>query len=145
VIISDIMDVDLPESYFDAILVSNFLEHLPDTNAVARFLDKLKVALRPGGRLAVMGPNFRFCSKTYFDCADHTVILTHVSAAEQLAAAGFELTTVIPRFMPYSFRSALPASPLLTRLYLRLPVAWKVLGKQFLVLAERPRPAEEPG
>ncbi|HEX6525107.1 MAG TPA: class I SAM-dependent methyltransferase [Streptosporangiaceae bacterium] len=144
VIISDILDADLPEDYFDAVLVSNFLEHLPDADTAARILSKLLRTLHPGGRLAVMGPNFRFCSKTYFDCADHTLVLTHVSAAEHLVAAGFELTTVISRFLPYSFRSGLPASPLMTRLYLRWPVMWKLLGKQFLVLAERPRTDEEP-
>lgn len=144
-VISDIMDADLPEDYFDGVLVSNFLEHLPDADAIARTLHKLRATLRPGGRLAVMGPNFRYCAKTYFDCADHSVILTHVSAAEQLAAAGFEVIKVIPRFFPYSFRGGLPASAPLTRLYLRLPIAWKLLGKQFLVVAERPRTDEEPG
>lgn len=144
-VISDIMDADLPEDYFDGVLVSNFLEHLPDADAIARTLHKLRATLRPGGRLAVMGPNFRYCAKTYFDCADHTVILTHVSTAEQLAAAGFEVIKVIPRFFPYSFRGGLPASALLTKMYLRFPVAWKLLGKQFLVVAERPRTDEEPG
>ena len=39
----------------------------------------------------MIGPNFRYCSREYFDCADHTVILTHVSMAEHLHAAGFEV------------------------------------------------------
>jgi hypothetical protein len=34
----------------------------------------------------------------------------------------------------YSFRSRLRVSPGLTRTYLRCPVLWPVLGKQFLVL-----------
>ena len=44
-------------------------------------------------------------------------------------------TEVVPRFLPFSFRSRLPASPALTRLYLRTPVLWRLQGKQFLILA----------
>ena len=137
-IISDIMDAGLPEAYFDGVFMSNFLEHLPDQNAVAAVLCKLYSAMEPGGRIAVVGPNFRYCARTYFDCADHTVVLSHVAVAEHLYAAGFEITTVSPRFLPFSFRGLLPPSPLLTRLYLHTPLAWRVLGKQFLVLARKP-------
>ena len=70
-IISDIMDADLPADYFDGVWVSNFLEHLPDQNAVADLLGKLRAAMIVGGRLAVMGPNFKYCQREYFDCADH--------------------------------------------------------------------------
>ncbi len=68
-----------------------------------------------------MGPNFRYCAKEYFDCADHTVILTHVGVEEHLYAAGFESESVVPRFLPYSFRGRLPASAALTRRYLGTP------------------------
>ena len=136
-IISDIMDAALPGDYFDGVFLSNFLEHLPGQNAVAAVLGKLHAAMEPGGRIAVIGPNFRYCAREYFDCADHTVILTHVAAAEHLHAAGFSVTVVVPRFLPYSFRGLLPPSPLLTRIYLRTPVLWRLLGKQFLVLARK--------
>ena len=137
-IIADIMDADLPQDYFDGVFVSNFLEHLPDQNAVAVVLSRLLDAMRPGGRIAIMGPNFRYCAKDYFNCADHTVAMTHVGVAEHVYAAGFDVTTVTPRFLPYSFRGLLPPSPLLTRTYLRMPVLWRLLGKQFLVIARKP-------
>jgi hypothetical protein len=95
--------------------------------------------MEPGGTLAVLGPNFRYCKDTYFDCADHTLALTHVAVAEHLYAAGFEVTDVVPRFLPYSFRSPLPPSPRLTRIYLRVPALWRVFGRQFLVLGVRHR------
>jgi SAM-dependent methyltransferase len=136
-IISDVMDADLPAGYFDGVFLSNFLEHLPGQNAVAAVLGKLNAAMEPGGRIAVIGPNFRYCARQYFDCADHTVVLTHVAVAEHLHAAGFEVTAVVPRFLPYSFRGPLPPSPLLTRIYLRTPPLWLLLGKQFLVLARK--------
>jgi len=141
-IIADIMDADLPPDYFDGVFLSNFLEHLPDQNAVAVVLSRLLDAMRPGGRIAIMGPNFRYCAKDYFNCADHSVILTHVGVAEHVYAAGFDVTTVTPRFLPYSFRGLLPPSPRLTRTYLRVPVLWRLFGKQFLVIARKP--AAEP-
>jgi hypothetical protein len=94
----------------------------------------MRGCIRPGGAIAVMGPNFRYCWDEYFDYADHTLPLTHLAVAEYLYAVGFEVTEIIARFLPYSFRSRLPSSPSLARLYLRTPVAWRLLGKQFLVI-----------
>ena len=137
-IIADIMAVELPDGYFDGVFVSNFLEHLPDQNAVATVLAKLRAAMTPGGRIAIMGPNFKYCARQYFDCADHAVALSHVAVAEHLHAAQLDVTEVSPKFLPYSFRGSLPASHLLTRAYLRTPPLWRLLGKQFLVLGRRP-------
>jgi SAM-dependent methyltransferase len=138
-IIADIMEADLPAAHFDGVFVSNFLEHLPDQNAVAALLARLRDAMRPGGRIAVMGPNFKYCARDYFDCADHTLVLSHVGLAEHLHAAGFEIQALHPKFLPYSFRSLLPPSPVLTRTYLHTPAAWRLLGKQFLAIARKPR------
>jgi SAM-dependent methyltransferase len=134
----DAMEVDLPPDYFGGVWVSNFLEHLPDQETVAAFLERMLGTLAPGGRIAVMGPNFRYCAKEYFDCADHSVVLTHVGVEEHLYAAGFEIESVAPRFLPYSFRGRLPASAALTRRYLATPAAWRLLGKQFLAIGRRP-------
>lgn len=137
VIVSDIFDVDLPLEHFDGVWVSNFLEHLPTQEAVASFVERMYSVVAPRGRIAVMGPNFRFCADEYFDCADHTLALTHVAIAEHLYAAGFEPVKVVPRYLPYSFRGRLPPSAALTRRYLQMPVMWRLLGKQFLVIARR--------
>lgn len=137
-IISDIMEADLPEGYFDGVFLSNFLEHLRDQNAVADVLVRLRQTMQPGGRIAIMGPNFKYCAKQYFDCADHTVILSHIAVEEHLYAAGFEPVAVYPKFLPYSFRGVLPPSPRLTRAYLGARPLWKLLGKQFLVIARKP-------
>jgi Methyltransferase domain len=136
-IISDIMDAELPADYFDGVWVSNFLEHLPDQNAVADLLGKLHASMTVGGRIAIIGPNFKYCPREYFDCADHTVILTHVGVTEHLYAAGFEIESVAPRFLPFSFRGVLPPSPRLTRRYLHTPALWPLLGKQFFLIARK--------
>ena len=137
-IVGDILEAELPPTYFDGVFVSNFLEHLPTQDTIGAVLAALNTSMEPGGTIAVLGPNFRYCARKYFDCADHTLALTHVAVAEHLYAAGFEVTAVTPRFLPYSFRGLLPPSPLATRIYLRTPALWRVLGEQFLVLGIKP-------
>ena len=137
VVTGDIREVVLPEDHFGGVLVSNFLEHLDNQDEIAGVLGILHRATAPGGRVAIVGPNFRYCAKEYFDCADHKVALTHVAVAEHLYAAGFEIDQVVPRYLPYSFRGLLPPSPALTRFYLRARPAWRLLGKQFLVVGRK--------
>ncbi len=139
-VISDIMEAELPSEHFEGVFVSNFLEHLSSPDHVYSFLTRMRSVLSDDGVIAILGPNFPYCVSEYFDCADHVLPLSHVSVAEHLYAAGFQVGEVIPRFLPFSFRGALPPSPTLTRLYLRLPMVWRVLGKQFLILA-RPEPS----
>jgi hypothetical protein len=135
VVIGNLFDVELPEQYFDGVFASNLLEHFRSPEEVGAFLDRMRHTLRPDGVLALMGPNFKYCARDYFDCADHLLALTHVSVQEHLFAARYSVQEVIPRFLPFSFRSRLPASPALTRAYLRTPLLWRLQGKQFLVLA----------
>jgi SAM-dependent methyltransferase len=138
IIVSDIFDVELPSDHFDGIFVSNFLEHLHSQDAVASFLGRMYDATAPGGRIAIMGPNFRYCARQYFDMADHTLVFTHRAIAEHLYAAGFEPQRIEPRFLPTTFTGRLPSSPALARRYLRTRTAWRLIGKQFLVIGRRP-------
>jgi len=135
IVIGDLFDLELPDAYFDAVFASNLLEHFRAPEDVARFLERMRATLTPGGVLALMGPNYKYCADEYFDCADHLLALTHLSVQEHLFAAGYQVREVVPRFLPFSFRSRLPASPALTRLYLRMPALWRLQGKQFLILA----------
>jgi hypothetical protein len=48
-----------------------------------------------------------------------------------LAANGYRVIEVRPRFLPLTVKSRFPVSPVLIRLYLLSP--WKFLGKQMLV------------
>lgn len=138
VLIDDAIKAKLPAAHFDGVFVSNFLEHLPSQDAIANFLERMGEVLAPGGRIAVMGPNYRYCADRYWDFADHVVALTHVAVSEHLYAAGFEPQTVEPRYLPYSFTGFLPPSPRLTAAYLKAPPLWRIFGKQFLVIAQRP-------
>src|SRR5258708_32947582 len=93
--------------------------------------------LKPGGRIAVMGPNFKYAYRDYFDFADHTVILTELGLAEHLYGAGFEIESIYPKFLPLSFRGGIPVSRFLVRTYLSLPLAWRIMGKQCLLVATK--------
>jgi len=133
-LIADIFTVDLPAQYFDGVFVSNFLEHLDSPEMVSRFLRKIRESMAPGGRVFIMGPNFRYAARRYFDYADHVLPLTHVSVSEHVYTAGFEIERVVPRFLPYSFRTRLPVLPRLVHAYLRVPMLWRALGQQFAVV-----------
>ena len=137
VVVSDVMTADLPTGHFEASLVSNFLEHLSTPTEIASFLDRLHHWTRPGGYVAILGPNYRYAEDVYWDCADHTLALTHIAVEEHLYGAGFELRKTIPRFLPYSFRGRFPPSPRLAALYLKAPPLWRLIGKQYLVIAQR--------
>jgi SAM-dependent methyltransferase len=137
IVVGDIFKVDLPEAYFDGVFISNFLEHLNSQEEVATLLEKMYNSLRPGGKIAIMGPNFRYTYRSYFDFADHTVILTELGLAEHLYGAGFEIESIYPKFLPLSFRGGIPVSRFLVRTYLSLPLAWRIMGKQFLLVATK--------
>ena len=134
----DIYKVDLPEKHFDLIFVSNFLEHLATPDEIYRYLVQLRKSLKPGGKLAIMGPNFRYCAKEYYDFADHLLPLTHRTIEEHLAAADLQHQLTLSRFLPLSFRSQRFSNPWLVKLYLAVPIFWRLFGKQFFIVATRP-------
>jgi SAM-dependent methyltransferase len=121
----------------DVVFMSNFLEHLPNKDMVLATFRESRRILKPGGRVIVLQPNIRFLPGEYWDYFDHHTPLTDRSLVEGLQLAGLTPTTVIPRFLPYTTKSRLPQAPWLVSLYLKLPLAWRVLGKQALVVAVR--------
>ena len=56
--------------------------------------------------------------------------------------ADFEVTSAIPRFLPYTMADGQQPPLLAVKMYLKLPIAWPLFGKQFLVTAVKaPRQA----
>jgi hypothetical protein len=63
------------------------------------------------------------------------VALTEHSLVEAGAIAGLSTEVLIPRFLPYTTKSRWPVNAALTAAYLRVPHAWRFLGKQTLWVA----------
>lgn len=122
----------MPAAYFGTILMSNYLEHLPTADAVMEQFRVVSRLLAPGGRLIVLQPNIRLLGGSYWDFLDHRVPLTDRSLVEAGESAGLRTVRLVPRFMPYTTKGRLPLHPRLVRLYLAVPPAWYVLGKQTL-------------
>lgn len=128
----------IPADSADVVFMSNFLEHLPSKQMVLDTLIAARRVLRSGGRVIILQPNVRLLPGEYWDFFDHHTPLTEKSLVEAALIADLEPTTVIARFLPYTTKSVLPQSPWLVKLYLRLPLAWRLLGKQSLVVARKP-------
>ena len=128
----------LPTDYFDLAFFSNYLEHLPSTEAVLQQLRVTFALLKPGGRVLILQPNIRLIGGSYWDFIDHQTALTEKSLAEAATMAGFRTKKIITRFMPYTTKSRMPQHPSLVRVYLAFPPAWLLLGKQTLYLGEKP-------
>jgi SAM-dependent methyltransferase len=125
---------DLPDASLDVVFTSNFFEHLPDKSALGRTLDEIRRCLRVGGRLIAMGPNIKHLPGEYWDFWDHHVELTELSLREALETRGFTLDVCAGKFLPYTMVGG-PRYPLVfLRAYLKLPLAWRIFGKQFLLI-----------
>lgn len=129
----------LPAGHFGTIFMSNYLEHLASSDAVVEQLRVASDLLAPGGRLIVLQPNVRLVGGHYWDFIDHRVPLTERSLVEAGELAGLRTVKLITRFLPFTTKSALPQSPAMVRAYLAVPLAWRILGRQTLYVAERPR------
>ncbi len=128
---------DLKDNTLDLIFTSNFFEHLPDKEALGRTLDEAYRCLKPGGRLIAMGPNIKYLHGAYWDFWDHHLALTEDSLREGLVNRKFTVEECIAQFMPFRMDNQRPKPLILVRLYLRMPLAWKFLGRQFLVVARK--------
>ena len=112
---------------------SNVFEHMAKESLTV-ILAQLREKLAPGGKLALIQPNYRYAYKEYFDDYTHVSIYSHESMRDFLAAHGYEVIECVPRFMPLTIKNRnMIVSEFLIRLYLTLPL--KPLGKQMFLIA----------
>lgn len=129
-----------PES-LDVVFTSNFFEHLPSKDCLKRTLNEAFRALRPGGKIICLGPNIKCVPGSYWDFFDHHLALTDLSLKEALELANFRMERCQARFLPYTMAGGSRPPLWILRLYLRMPLAWKIMGKQFLLVARKPNAA----
>jgi SAM-dependent methyltransferase len=122
----------IEDACVDFAFASNLFEHLT-RDELAAVLGQLRRVLKRGGTLNILQPNWRFAYRRYFDDYTHVSVWSDQSLSDFLEAHGYRVLECIPRFMPLTVKSRLPISPLLIRLYLRLPL--RPLGQQMLIRA----------
>jgi len=121
----------------DYAFASNIFEHISKSDLEGT-LNQLSMKLSLRGTLTILQPNYRYCYREYFDDYTHVSIYSHISLCDFLAANGWEVLEVQPRFLPLTIKSRLPSWPFLIGIYLRLP--FKPLGKQMLIVARPLKP-----
>ena len=122
---------------FDHIFISNFFEHLNNKEELVKILAFCFDILKPQGSLLIVQPNFKYAYKEYYDFIDHQLPITHLSLQELLQTIGYEIDVMIPRFLPFSTKGR-PSSPNLLKVYLKIPLLWKILGGQMFIKASKP-------
>ncbi len=129
----------LPDDALDLVFTSNFLEHLLSKESLSDTLSEAYRCVKPGGQIICLGPNLRYTGGAYWDFFDHHLPLTDASMSEILELKGFQVTTCVPRFLPYTMANGRQPPLWTVSVYLSLPFVWQFLGKQFLVIASKPR------
>lgn len=124
----------LKPNSIDVLFASNLLEHLDDHELAAAVKEFNKV-LKQGARVIFMQPNYRYAYKEYFDDYTHKKVFTHVSLSDYFLANGFEIVKIYPKFLPFSLKSRLPKSYILTKLYLHS--FYKPMAKQMLLIFKK--------
>lgn len=131
----------LPEKLkdkIDVVFAGCFLEHLPSKEAILEtFLQVFKV-LKPKGKFIILNPNIRFSTSDYWDYFDHLIPVSDRSVVEGLKLTGFEIEKVIPKFVPNTTKDSLPKNLLLLKIYLKIPLLFRIFGRQMFIIARKP-------
>jgi ubiquinone/menaquinone biosynthesis C-methylase UbiE len=131
IIMSDASEIGtLPDASLDVAFASNFFEHLPSKEVLFEVLAEIRRVLKGGGKLLIIQPNIKYAYREYWDFIDHHLPLTEKSLGEALISTGYRVGECIPRFLPFSVNSSPSKSTKLLKLYLKMPLAWKLFGKQ---------------
>lgn len=126
---------EIGDAEIDYAFASNLFEHLSQ-GEFASTLAALERVLAARGTLTILQPNYRYAYRDYFDDYTHVSIYSHISLADFLAAHGWDVLEVQPRFLPLTVKSRLPTWDWLIGLWLASPI--KPIGKQMLLVA-RPK------
>jgi len=127
----------LSDDSIDMVFTSNFLEHLKNKEEILETFNEVHRVLKPGGGFMILQPNIRYVGFQYWDFFDHRVPLTEKSLIEGLHIKAFKVEMVIAKFLPFTTKSRIPQHPLLVKLYLKFPLAWRIMGKQSFLLARK--------
>lgn len=122
----------------DVVFTSNVMEHLPSKSDIETMLGEVRRVLKSGAHFIALGPNIRFLPRRYWDFWDHLVPISDRSLRELLTNMGFEIIDCYPKFLPYTTCGSFPKAGWLVWLYIKIRVAWWILGRQFLLRVRKP-------
>ena len=120
----------------NVVFISNFFEHISKDEIINSLKECYRV-MSGRGKLLILQPNIRYCYKNYWMFYDHITPLDDRAICEALEITGFRIVQSLPRFLPYTTKSNFPRFLFLIKLYLKIPLAWKLFGSQALVIAEK--------
>jgi len=137
VIISPSTDMrQIKSETIDVVFTSNFFEHLSKGDIVKTIKEVYRI-LKKEGKFLILQPNIRYCYKDYWMFFDHITPLDDRSLSEVLEINGFEVIECRPKFLPYTTKSRLPKSIFLLKVYLKIPIIQKIMGKQAFIYAKK--------
>jgi len=120
----------------DTIFISNFFEHIT-REQITNTIVELRRLLKKDGRIIVLQPNIRFLQKDYWMFFDHITPIDDRALDEVFEISGFKCVKKIERFLPYTTKGILLKSSILVRLYLTIPIIWRIFGKQSFMVYEK--------
>ncbi|MDH5457407.1 MAG: class I SAM-dependent methyltransferase [Nitrospinota bacterium] len=127
----------LADQSIDVVFTSNFLEHLRTKEEALQTFNEVHRVLKKGGLFLILQPNIRHVGFEYWDFFDHHIALTDKSLIEGLLIKEFKIKRVISKFLPFTTKSKIPQHPFLVWLYLKIPLVWRIMGKQSFLVAEK--------
>lgn len=127
-------EMEFSENSFDVVLASNLFEHLNDSD-LEILTSKIYKSLKQEGKLILIQPNYYYAYRTYWDDFTHIKAFSHISLTDFLITRGFKIVITEKKFLPFSFKSVLPKSYYITKLYLKS--FWRPFAKQMLIIAEK--------
>lgn len=119
----------IKNSTIDKIFISNFFEHIT-WDEIHLTIKELSRVLRKGGKILLLQPNIRFCLKDFWMFTDHITPIDDRAIEEIFDSYDFQLEKKILKFLPYTMKTSLPIKSFFLKIYLKIPLLWKMFGKQ---------------
>ncbi len=127
----------MSDESIDVVFASNFFEHMKDKDELERVIVEIRRVLTVNGLLLVIQPNIRYAYKEYWDIIDHYIPISDSSLSDLLIINNFNVIKCYPKFMPWSPKHRLSRFQFLLKIYLRVPLLWKIFGKQLFLAAQK--------